>query len=48
MLPATTEIVAAAHVEMELRKLVRSSAGLDPDSFVAAYQSFLKEVQRDL
>jgi hypothetical protein len=44
----TTEIVSAAHVEVELGQLVGSSAGMEPDAFAAAYQTFLTEVQRDL
>jgi len=44
----TTEIVSSAHVEAALGELVRSSAGLDPDAFEAAYRSFLTEVQSDL
>jgi hypothetical protein len=44
----TTEIVSAARVEAAVGDLVRSSAGLDPDSFDAAYRAFLTKVQRDL
>jgi hypothetical protein len=44
----TTEIVSAARVEAALEDLSRASAGLDPDSFRAAYAAFLTKVQRDL
>lgn len=44
----TSEIGSAARVEAELEELIRSSATLDADSFVAAYRSFLTAVQHDL
>jgi hypothetical protein len=44
----TTEIVSAARVESALEELSCSSLGMDPDSFGAAYASFLTKIQRDL
>ncbi len=44
----TTEVLAASRVESALEELCQVSAGLDPDSFSAAYGSFLTKVQHDL
>jgi hypothetical protein len=44
----TTEIVAAARVEQALAELHRSSAGLAPEAFATAWESFLAKVQNDL
>ena len=44
----TTEIISAGRVESALQELCGSTAGVDPDSFRVAYESFLGKVQRDL
>jgi hypothetical protein len=44
----TTEIISAGRVQAALAEFRESSAGLGPDDFKAAYESFLTNVQRDL
>lgn len=44
----TTEIVSAARIQPAIEELARSCDGLDPDSFQAAYQSLLTNIQSDL
>jgi hypothetical protein len=44
----TTEIVSAGRVETAFAEFRKRAAGLEPDAFKAAYESFLTDVQRDL
>jgi hypothetical protein len=44
----TTEIVSATRVETALNAFKARAAGLEPEAFKAAYETFLAEVQRDL
>lgn len=44
----TTEIISAARVQAAIEDFARTSAGLDPESFRAAYESLLTRIQGDL
>jgi hypothetical protein len=44
----TTEIVSAERVRPAIEQLLRASAGMDAESFGAAYRSFLSDIQGDL
>jgi hypothetical protein len=44
----TTEIVSAGRVDKALAEFRRTSAGLGPDAFKAAYVAFLTKIQGDL